>query len=214
MNNKFVQTILLFLLASAHSFGQNTQSKALDFTFSLGTSWQSTVFRAFNFGTIDGYVTTCSYNYEANIQGWSIADVGAKVYYPKAHVGLFFFPRIRYDYVTSNFDPDDKPYKQFLIDQNINAFTYLDKKQKHYLSLGYIFLNYGQSVPCNNLDPLDRDPIDFGGFSLAYAQNLHQKIYLEFKTICIPRGFPVERSSKFLMFNIRLYKDFGVYAKK
>ncbi len=94
-----------------------------------------------------------------------------------------------YTYKTRN----DIGFKQFNIDNNIYTYPYPYKFQA-----------------CNNLNPLDRDPIDFGGVCTKCVS----KIYLEFKTIYIPRDFPIQRSKKFLMFNLRLYKDFGIRVKK
>ena len=199
------------------------QQKESNFTGTIGITWRSTAMNFFNstYGYTNPFIP--SYNYERNVQGFSL-NTGL-IYHISSKLSLEYHPNIRYDQITFDRDTvawsrtitstqtgdtvtfrpiyEQIPNKEFILDHNFNLIF----RTKLNWGLGLSIVNTGKSFQYENPigSPPKTENIQFVTYNAFVVIPVKKILFLELKALYtnnLPTSHP---NDNHIMFSTRLF---------
>jgi|LNFM01.2.fsa_nt_gb hypothetical protein len=191
-------TLLYFFmgLLSTTGFSQERQIRVYP---TIGVSWRSTAMNFFNFKAVIRADPTVPYNYERNVQGFSI-NTGVSI--QSQNFEFEYYPNWRYDVINSVLGLDDTYVKGFIVDHNFN-FTL---RRKINYGVGISVVNFRTGFSFENPIGVQRyQSIEFNTYNAFVTFPYKKILFIELKALYVPNGFPENPYEQYIMYSLRVY---------
>jgi len=216
-----------YLLFTAIPDVHSQESYSGKFYPTAGITWRSTAMNFFNFDYVWPDDFSRPYDYERNVQGFSL-NIGIQYQLSNTLV-VEYYPNLRYDVIYHRWDKkydeligitndgdslftNDNPIniKEFIIDHNFNIMR---KKGRLAYGLGMTIVNTGKSFKYPNSyrapNPIYRyQSLEFKAYNAFVTFPLKNIFNLELKAMYIPKDFPYNQFEKYIMYSMRVYYRF------
>lgn len=183
----------------------SAQNRLFKFSPTAGITWRSTVMNFFNFNGVIPDDFTKPYDYERNVQGFSL-NPGIQIEYK--NIGFEYYANLRYDVVYFKFGSNEEYEKDFLLDHNFNIFI----NSKIQYGIGLSIINSGKGYEFVNPIPRFHN-IEFKTYNAFLTVPIKKILYLEIKALYIPKDFPENPEEKYIMYSLRVYYKFDFLNK-
>jgi hypothetical protein len=195
--------LICILLYPFKTFGQ---ARTIKIYPTAGITWRSTAMNFFNFNAVIPADPTIPYDYERNVQGFSI-NPGLQI--EVFNIGFEYYPNLRYDVVHGVIGVENERIREFIIDHNFNLIL----KRKIDFGIGLTIVNAGKGYEFVNPIPRYHN-IEFKTYNTFVTIPVKKVINLEIKALYIPKDFPVNPNEQYIMYGLRVYYKFDFLNKK
>lgn len=201
----FKALLLCLSLIPFKTFGQE---KPIRIYATAGVTWRSTAMNVFNFNGVRTADPTIPYDYERNVQGFSV-NPGLQI--RTKYIGFEYHPNLRYDVVHGVvIGIPNKRVKEFIVDHNFNLIL----TRKIDFGIGLTVVNAGKEYEfVHRMIPRYHN-IEFVTYNVFVTVPVRKVINLEIKALYVPKNFPQNPRSEVIMYSLRAYYMFGLLNKK
>lgn len=203
LNIFYVIAIVFILLFPLEIMGQKN---AIQIYPTAGITWRSTAMNFFNFKAVIPADPTIPYDYERNVQGFSL-NPGLQL--NSKFIGFEYYSNLRYDVVHGVIGVENKRVKEFIVDHNFNLIF----KRKIDFGFGLTIINAGKGYEFVNPIPRYHN-IEFKTYNIFVVVPIKKVINLEIKALYIPNNFPENPDEQYIMYSLRAYYKFDFLNKK